>query len=58
MNPLSDALARLGLPGVWGYLALFLAASLLMIWRLEALLAHRMKPQDRPCCYVGKPPVM
>lgn len=33
----------LGLTSVWSYLALFLAASLLMIWRLEALLEHGLE---------------
>lgn len=33
----------LGLTSTWTYLALFLLASLLMIWRLEALLAHGLE---------------
>jgi hypothetical protein len=33
----------LGLTNVWTYLGLFLAASLLMVWRLEALLAHGLE---------------
>lgn len=43
MNPLSDAIDTLGYTSVWTYLALFLAASLLMIWRLEALLDHGLE---------------
>lgn len=43
MNPLPDIIAGAGLTGVWTYLALFLAASLLMIWRLDALLKHGLE---------------
>ena len=43
MNPLSDLLAGLGPDQVWIYLALFLAASWLMIWRLDALLDHGLE---------------
>lgn len=43
MNPLSELIDALDLTTVWTYLALFLAASLLMIWRLEALLAHGLE---------------
>ena len=43
MNPLADVLETLGFSSVWVYLALFLAASLLMIWRLEALLQHGLE---------------
>lgn len=43
MNPLADVIAALGLTSVWTYLALFLASSLLMIWRLEALLDHGLE---------------
>ena len=43
MNPLSSALESLGYASAWTYLALFLAASLLMIWRLEALLDHGLE---------------
>ena len=43
MNPLTDLLHDAGLTGVWVYLALFLAASLLMMWRLEALLDHGLE---------------
>ncbi len=38
MNPLTETIGTFGLAGIWTYLALFLAASLLIIWRLEALL--------------------
>lgn len=38
MNPLSETIETFGLAGVWTYLALFLGASFLVIWRLEALL--------------------
>jgi cation:H+ antiporter len=43
VNPLSNFIDALGIAGVWTYLALFLAASLLMIWRLEALLDHGLE---------------
>lgn len=43
MNPLTELLQSAGLTGVWVYLALFLAASLLMMWRLEALLDHGLE---------------
>ncbi|MDO8543719.1 MAG: sodium:calcium symporter [Opitutaceae bacterium] len=43
MNPLSEAIDALGIANVWTYLALFLATSLLMIWRLEALLDHGLE---------------
>ena len=43
MNPLPDIIDGAGLAGVWTYLALFLAASLLMIWRLDALLKHGLE---------------
>ncbi|MDB6170368.1 MAG: hypothetical protein JWM88_3232 [Verrucomicrobia bacterium] len=43
MNPLSEAIDQLGFTSVWTYLALFLAASLVMIWRLEALLHHGLE---------------
>lgn len=43
MNPLADVIDALGLTSVWTFLALFLAASLLMIWRLEALLDHGLE---------------
>jgi len=43
VNPLPETIDGLGLASVWTYLALFLVASLLMIWRLEALLAHGLE---------------
>jgi cation:H+ antiporter len=43
VNPLADALDTLGYANVWIFLALFLAASLLMVWRLEALLEHGLE---------------
>jgi cation:H+ antiporter len=43
VNPLSDVIDALGVTSVWTYLALFLASSLLMIWRLEALLKHGLE---------------
>jgi cation:H+ antiporter len=43
VNPLSDVIDALGYTSVWTYLALFLASSLLMIWRLEALLEHGLE---------------
>ncbi|MDP3070622.1 MAG: sodium:calcium symporter [Opitutaceae bacterium] len=43
MNPLSDALSAAGYANAWAYLALFFVASLLMIWRLEALLDHGLE---------------
>lgn len=43
MNPLPEIIDGAGLASVWTYLALFLGASLLMIWRLEALLKHGLE---------------
>lgn len=43
MNPLPEIIDGAGLTSVWTYLALFLVASLLMIWRLEALLKHGLE---------------
>lgn len=43
MNPLPDIIDGAGLTSVWTYLVLFLAASLLMIWRLDALLKHGLE---------------
>lgn len=43
MSPLTDTIDSLGLTSVWTYLTLFVAASLLMIWRLEALLEHGLE---------------
>jgi cation:H+ antiporter len=34
---------QLGFTSVWTYLALFLTASLIMVWRLEALLVHGLE---------------
>jgi len=38
VNPLAESIETLGWAGPWTYLGLFLAASLLMLWRFEALL--------------------
>jgi cation:H+ antiporter len=43
LNPLPDIIDGAGLTNVWTYLALFLAASLLMVWRLDALLKHGLE---------------
>jgi cation:H+ antiporter len=43
VNPLPEVIDALGLTSAGTYLALFLAASLLMIWRLEALLDHGLE---------------
>jgi cation:H+ antiporter len=43
VNPLPEVIDALGFTSVWTYLALFLAASLVMIWRLEALLDHGLE---------------
>jgi len=43
VNPLSETLDTLGWANVWSYVAIFLGASLLMIWRLEALLDHGLE---------------
>lgn len=43
MNPLAESIDTLGLASVGTYLALFLGASLLMIWRMEALLDHGLQ---------------
>ncbi len=40
---LSDFIDALGLTSPWTYLGLFLAASLLMMWRLEAMLDHGLE---------------
>ena len=37
MNPLSESIETLGFASPWTYLGLFLAASLLMLWRFESL---------------------
>jgi cation:H+ antiporter len=43
LNPLTEVIDTLGFTSVWTYLALFLTASLLMVWRLEALLDHGLE---------------
>ena len=43
MNPLAESIDQLGLTSMWTYLGLFLCASLLMMWRLEALLDHGLE---------------
>ena len=43
MNPLAEAIDQLGFTSIWTYLGLFLFASLLMIWRLEAMLDHGLE---------------
>lgn len=43
MNPLAETIDALGWANAGTYLALFLAMSLLMIWRLEALLDHGLE---------------
>jgi cation:H+ antiporter len=43
VNFIPDAIDALGLTSVWTYLGLFLVASLVMIWRLEALLEHGLE---------------
>lgn len=43
MNPLPHWIELLGLTSPWTYGVLFLAASLLLVWRLEALLDHGLE---------------
>ncbi len=43
MNPLTETIDTLGFTSVWTYLAIFLGASLVMIWRLDALLKHGLE---------------
>jgi cation:H+ antiporter len=43
VNSLPEVIESAGLTNVWTYLTLFLAASLLMIWRLEALQKHGLE---------------
>ncbi|MEO6243918.1 MAG: sodium:calcium symporter, partial [Opitutaceae bacterium] len=43
MNPLSDLLSSLGYANAWTYVGVFLASSLLMIWRLEAMHGHGLE---------------
>ena len=40
MNPLPEFIEALGLTSAWTFFAVFVLASLLMLWRLEALLKH------------------
>jgi len=40
---LADFIDALGLSSLWTYLGLFLACSLLMLWRLEAMLDHGLE---------------
>jgi cation:H+ antiporter len=40
---LTELIDSLGLTNPWTYLALFVGVSLLMLWRLEAMLAHGME---------------
>ncbi len=43
MNPLIETIENLGFTSVWTYLAIFLGTSLVMIWRLDALLKHGLE---------------
>lgn len=43
MNPLADSIETLGLANPWTYLGLFLATSLVLIWRLEGILKHGLE---------------
>jgi cation:H+ antiporter len=43
VNPVAEVIDALGLTHAGTYLALFLAASLVMLWRLEALLDHGLE---------------
>lgn len=43
MNFLPELIDAFGLTSVWTYLIVFLAASMFMIWRLEALLEHGLE---------------
>ncbi len=43
MNPLTETIDALGLTSAWTYTGLFVAASLLMLWRIEALLEHGLE---------------
>jgi cation:H+ antiporter len=43
VNAPVELIDAFGLTSVWTYLALFVVASLLMIWRLEALLKHGLE---------------
>jgi cation:H+ antiporter len=43
VSPLTEAIEVLGFTSVWTYLALFLGATLLIVWRFEALLEHGLE---------------
>lgn len=43
MNPLAESIEALGLAHAWTYLGVFLGASLVLIWRLEAMLKHGLE---------------
>ena len=43
VNPLREFIEALGFTSAWTYVGLFLGTSLLMIWRLEALLDHGLE---------------
>jgi len=43
VNPLTETIDNLGFTSVWTYLAVFLGASFVMIWRLDALLKHGLE---------------
>jgi cation:H+ antiporter len=43
VSPLAETIDALGLTSAWTYLGLFLAASFLMLWRLESLLKHGLE---------------
>jgi cation:H+ antiporter len=43
VNPLAESIETLGFASPWTYLALFIVASLLMIWRFEALMRHGLE---------------
>jgi cation:H+ antiporter len=43
MNPLPDLIDSLGLTSAWTYVGIFLVVSLLMMWRLEAMLDHGLE---------------
>ena len=40
---LTDLIESFGLASIWTYLAIFVAVSLLMLWRLEAMLDHGLE---------------
>jgi cation:H+ antiporter len=43
MTSLTDLIESIGLTSVWTYVGLFLVVSLLMMWRLEAMLDHGLE---------------